>query len=209
MDAVLNYDFASPYAYLAVMRAERVLGFEPRFEPVVLGVIFRLRGSGSWGHTDAAQANFDEIERRRLAYGLPPVTYPGGWPQNTLHAMRAALWAERHGASQAFTRAAFARAFQDDGDLTDHRVLRDVAAEVGLPASELDEAIAAPAIKGELKARTQGAIDAGVRGVPALRVAGRVHYGDDRLEEAARSERSPSESFAVSRGSTKGSGSVG
>src|SRR3954451_4245914 len=161
MDVVLNYDFASPYAYLAVMRAERALGFEPRFEPVVLGVIFNLRGSGSWGHTDRAQSNFDEIERRRVTYGLPPVTYPEGWPQNTLHAMRAALWAERHGESQAFTRAAFARAFQQHGDLTDHDVLRDVAAEAGLPAHELEDAIATAAMKDELKARTQGAIDAG------------------------------------------------
>src|SRR5829696_7183497 len=201
MDAVLNYDFASPYAYLAVMRAERVLGFRPRFEPIVLGVVFQVRGSGSWGHTDAAPANFAEIERRVAANGLEPITYPDGWPQNTMHAMRAALWAERHGRSHAFTRAAFTRAFAQRGDLTDHAVLRDVAASVGLPASELDEAIAEPAIKDELKARTQAAIDAGVRGVPSLRLGDQVFYGDDRLEEAASSRFSSSDSFFVSRGS--------
>src|SRR5512133_624502 len=97
MDAILNYDFASPYAYLAAMRAEKVLGVEPRYEPIVLGAIFGLRGGGSGGHTDAAEENSAEIERRRAAYGLEPVVYPEGWPQNTLHAMRAALWAERHG----------------------------------------------------------------------------------------------------------------
>jgi 2-hydroxychromene-2-carboxylate isomerase len=208
VDAILNYDFGSPYAYLAVMRSERVLGIEPRFEPVVLGVIFRLRGSGSWGHTAAAEENFAEIERRRVAYGLEPVVYPEGWPQNTMHAMRAALWAERHSKSQAFTRAAFVRAFARRADLTDHDVLRDIAAEVGLPAGELEDAIAADEIKDDLKARTQAAIDAGVRGLPALRLDGRVYYGDDRLEDAAIALRSSSDSFFVSRGSTKGSGSV-
>jgi 2-hydroxychromene-2-carboxylate isomerase len=202
MEPVLCYDFGSPYAYLAAMRATQVLGVEPRFEPVVLGVIFQLRGRGSWAHTDAREENLAEVGRRAAAYGLEPVTYPDGWPQNTLHAMRAALWAEGHGKAPAFTRAAFEHAFARGGDLTDHDVLRELAAGAGLPASELEDAIAAPDIKDELKRRTTAAIDAGVRGVPALRIGDRVFYGDDRLEEASTFLRSSSDILRVSRGST-------
>ena len=45
---LLFYDLGSPYAYLAVERAERVLGAPPELRPVLLGAIFAARGSGSW-----------------------------------------------------------------------------------------------------------------------------------------------------------------
>ena len=40
MPSVLYYDLASPYAYLAVMRAADVLGDAPRLQPVLVGAIF-------------------------------------------------------------------------------------------------------------------------------------------------------------------------
>ena len=44
----LFYDLGSPYAYLTVERAERVLGVAPVLRPVLLGAIFAARGHGSW-----------------------------------------------------------------------------------------------------------------------------------------------------------------
>jgi 2-hydroxychromene-2-carboxylate isomerase len=181
----LFYDLGSPYAYLAVERAAAVLGVEPVLEPMLLGPIFVLRGHGSCAHTDTRAANVAEVERRAAAAGLPPVTWPPGWPPNTLPAMRAVLWAAHHGRGDAFARAAFRHAFARGADLGDMAELREVARAVGLPADELETGIADPAIKQELKDRTARAIDLGVRGAPTLAVAGRLFYGDDRLEEAA------------------------
>ena len=48
---LLFYDLGSPYAYLAVARAERVLGTPPELRPVLLGAIFAVRGHGSWSAT--------------------------------------------------------------------------------------------------------------------------------------------------------------
>ena len=181
----LFYDLGSPYAYLAVERAERVLGVAPLLRPVLLGAIFAARGHGSWSQTPARADGIAEVERRAAAYGLPPVRWPPGWPPNTLRAMRAAVWAEQRGHGPAFARAAFRRAFADGADLADLGVLAEVAASVGLPADDLDAAIADPAVKDDLRARTEAALALGVRGVPTLRLAGRLHYGDDRLEAAA------------------------
>ena len=181
----LFYDLGSPYAYLAVERAPDVLGVAPVLEPILLGPIFTLRGRGSWAHTDTRAANVAEVERRAAAAGLPPVAWPAGWPPNTLQAMRAVLWAGHLGRGDDFAREAFRHAFVRGADLGTPAALRDVARAVGLPDAELAAAIADPAIKQELKDRTARAIDLGVRGAPTVAAAGRLFYGDDRLEEAA------------------------
>jgi len=185
MPPQLFFDLGSPYAYLALERAAGVLGVEPVLEPIVLGPIFALRGHGSWAHTDTRASNVAEVERRAAAAGLPPVAWPPGWPPNTLHAMRAVLWAGHLGRRDAFAREAFHHAFVRGADLGDDAALREVARIVGLPDADLEGAIADPAVKQELKDRTARAIDLGVRGVPSVAAAGRLFYGDDRLEEAA------------------------
>jgi 2-hydroxychromene-2-carboxylate isomerase len=185
----LFYDLGSPYAYLAVERAERVLGVEPVLRPVLLGAIFAARGHGSWSQTEARAEGIAEVERRAAAYGLPPVRWPPGWPPDTLAAMRAAVWAERRGRGAPFARAAFRRAFAAGEDLADIAVLAAAAADAGLPAGDVAAAIADPAVKDDLRARTGAALALGVRGVPTLRAGGRLLYGDDRLEDAAAADR--------------------
>ena len=182
---LLFYDLGSPYAYLAVARAERVLGTPPELRPVLLGAIFAVRGHGSWSATPRREAGMAEVERRAAAYGLPPLRWPADWPPNTLAAMRAAVWAEREGRGAPFAHAAFRRAFAEGADLADPRVLADIAAAVGLDGTALGGAIAAPDVKDDLRARTEAALDLGVRGVPTLAVGDRLLYGDDRLEEAS------------------------
>jgi 2-hydroxychromene-2-carboxylate isomerase len=181
----LFYDLGSPYAYLAVERAADVLGVAPRLEPVLVGGIFVLRGHGSWSQTDERPDRVAEIDARAQRYGLPPLEWPPDWPNNTLQAMRAAVWAERLGAGEAFARAAFRRAFAAGANLSQLDVLLDVAAAVGLPAERLSAAIAAPATKEALRAATTRAWERGVVGVPCLGIGERIFYGDDQLETAA------------------------
>jgi len=181
----LYYDLASPYAYLAVARAGAVLGAEPDLQPVLAGAIFNWRGHGSWAHTPSREAHVAEVESRARRYGLPPIAWPPGWPADSLQAMRAATWAADRGTGREFARIAFARAFADGADLSDHAVLDDVCERAGLSPAEMREAIATRAIKARLKDATTRAYAAGVAGVPCLRVGDRVFYGDDQLEAAA------------------------
>lgn len=184
MATTLYYDLASPYAYLAFARAAEVLGEAPVLQPVLVGAIFAHRGYGSWAHTDTRAENVAEVERRAAAYGLPPVTWPPGWPPNSLGAMRAVVWAEReHGAGEAFSRAAFHAAFAEGEDLGDVATLERLAAGLGLDG--LRDGVADPAVKAALRDATDSAIARGVPGVPAVETAdGRVLFGDDRLHEA-------------------------
>ena len=182
----LFYDLGSPYAYLAVERAADVLGLEPRLEPVLVGGIFVLRGRGSWSQTPEREQRIAEIQARANRYGLPPVKWPPGWPNNTLKAMRAATWAGRLGVGQSFARTAFQRAFVRGEDLSQIDVLVDIGSEIGLPGSEIPEAIDDPATKAALREATDRAWASGVIGVPCIGFLGEVFYGDDRLEAAAR-----------------------
>ena len=179
----LYYDLASPYAYLAVTRAADVLGEQPRLEPVLVGAIFGRRGRGSWALTDARDAGEAEIERRAAAYGLPPVVWPRGWPLDSLGPMRAAVFAHRRGAGEAFALAAFERAFAHGEDISDVVLLDEIGRSVGVDG--IREAIADPEIKQALKQATDAAWEHGVRGVPTLEAGRRLYFGDDRLEEAA------------------------
>jgi 2-hydroxychromene-2-carboxylate isomerase len=181
----LSFDLGSPYAYLAVERVEHVLGAPVELEPVLLGAIFRRRGSGSWARTPARAAGMAELESRAARYGLAPMRWPEGWPGDGLAAMRAATWARHQGAGELFARAAFRRAFARGEDITGAEALSAIAEEAGLDGAAVPGAIADPGVKALLRATTEAAWDAGVRGVPTLRGGGRLIYGDDRLEEAA------------------------
>jgi 2-hydroxychromene-2-carboxylate isomerase len=182
----LYFDLGSPYAYVAVERAAVVLGRPPELEPVLLGAIFARRGSGSWALTPERDARVAELEERAARYGLPPFVWPAGWPANGLAAMRAAVWAKRQGRVDSFAGAVFRRQFAEGGDIADPRVLGECAARAGLDPDAMTAALETRAVKDELRARTERAWKAGVRGIPSLRAGGAIYYGDDRLEEAAR-----------------------
>lgn len=93
--ATLYFDLGSPYAYLAAERLHSVLPAPVRWQPVLLGGLFKLTGRSSWALGDhrRRQAGMAEIERRARRYGLPPMRWPDPWPADYLFAMRAATYA--------------------------------------------------------------------------------------------------------------------
>jgi 2-hydroxychromene-2-carboxylate isomerase len=185
MSTVLYYDLGSPYAYLAVSRSKLVLGSQARLQPVLAGAIFAHRGWGSWAHTAERERHIAEIGRRAAAYGLPAMRWPAGWPNNTLSAMRLAVWATDAGAGDEFARAAFAAAFADGKDLSDKDALLALASAIGMDREDAELALESAEVKTKLREATDQAIAVGVGGVPTTCVDGQLFYGDDRLESAA------------------------
>ena len=181
----LYVDPQSPYAYLAEARAARVLGRQPDLQPVALGAIFVKRGWGSWAHTDARPEHVAAIENRATAAGLPPLTWPEDWPAQTLGPARAAAWAHRQGATQAYLRAYWHRVFAMGSPAGDMTTLTATAQDAGLDATALPEAIGEPELKDALREWTDAAWAIGVRGIPTLAAGDELFYGDDQLEAAA------------------------
>jgi 2-hydroxychromene-2-carboxylate isomerase len=183
---VLYFDVGSPFAWLAAERAEDVLGVAPVFQPVLLGGLFKLAGRSSWALGDPARrvAGVLDIEQRAQLYGLPALRWPRRWPGDYLTAMRVAVWAQGHGAAEAYALAAMRRAFTQGCDLSLPGEARAAAADAGLDADAALAAAASPGVKLALREATQAAYDRGVLGVPTVAVGEELFWGDDRLEEA-------------------------
>ena len=182
---VFYYDLGSPYAYLSAERLQRALPVVPVWQPILLGGIWQQSGGGSWGVTEEREAGQREVERRAEAYGLMPVRWPEGWPNNTLKAMRAAIFSQSIGRAVAFSLAAFRQAFAGGRDLSDVDNILIAAAACELHPNAILKAIETQSVKDKLKDATAEAYERGIRGVPTIAVGDQLFYGDDRLEEAA------------------------
>jgi 2-hydroxychromene-2-carboxylate isomerase len=183
--AVFYYDLGSPYAYLTAERLTQVLPEMPVWQPILLGGIWKQTGGRSWAVTDGREAGMAEIERRAADYGLMPIRWPEGWPNNTLHAMRVAVWAQQIGRTVAFSLAAFRQAFAGGKDLSDMDYVLMAAAACELHPNAVLKAIETQSVKDRLREVTQEAYERGVRGVPTVAVGEDLFWGDDRLEDAA------------------------
>jgi 2-hydroxychromene-2-carboxylate isomerase len=182
---IFYYDLGSPYAYLAAERMQRVLPVVPVWQPILLGGIWKETGGRSWATTDKRDEGMAEVERRASEYGLMPVRWPPGWPNNTLTVMRAATFAQQTGRAVAFSLAAFRQAFAGGKDLSDTDNVLLAAAACELHPNAVLKGIEMQSTKDRLRAVTRDAFDRGVRGVPTLAVGDELFWGDDRLEEAA------------------------
>jgi 2-hydroxychromene-2-carboxylate isomerase len=182
---VFYFDLGSPYAYLAAERLQRVLPVVPVWQPILLGGIWQETGGRSWATTDKRDEGIAEVERRAHAYGLMPIRWPDGWPNNTLQAMRVATFAQSIGRTVAFSLAAFRQAFAGGKDLSDVDNVLIAAAACELHPNAILKALETQSVKDKLRQNTQEAYERGVRGVPTLEVNGRLFYGDDRLQDAA------------------------
>jgi 2-hydroxychromene-2-carboxylate isomerase len=182
---VFYYDLGSPYAYLAAERLTQVLPEMPVWQPILLGGIWRETGGQSWAVTDQRGEGMAEVERRAAEYELMPIRWPEGWPNNTLKAMRVAVWAQQIGRTVAFSLAAFRQAFAGGKDLSDIDFVLMAAAACELHPNAVLKAIETQSVKDRLREVTSEAYERGVRGVPTIAVGDELFWGDDRLEEAA------------------------
>jgi 2-hydroxychromene-2-carboxylate isomerase len=182
---VFYYDLGSPFAYLAAERLTQVLPEMPVWQPILLGGIWKETGGRSWAVTEAREEGMAEVERRAAEYELMPIRWPDGWPNNTLSAMRAAVWAQQLGRTVAFSLAAFRQAFAGGKDLSDPDYVLMAAAACELHPNAVLKALETQSVKDRLREVTKEAFDRGVRGVPTVAVGDELFWGDDRLEDAA------------------------
>jgi pyruvate dehydrogenase E1 component subunit alpha len=182
---VFYYDLGSPYAYLAAERISQVMPPPLVWQPILLGGIWKVTGGRSWATTERRWEGIAEVEQRAARYGLQALRWPEGWPNDTLQAMRAAIFAQQAGRAEAFALAAFRQAFAGGKDLANVDNVLVAAAACELHPKAVLKAIETESVKERLKMATQEAIDRGVWGVPTVAVGNRLFWGDDRLEEAA------------------------
>ena len=114
-----------------------------------------------------------------------PLVGPPEHPFRSLEALRAVcVFAEDPLAVRLVV--ALAHACWGEGrDLTDRSVIGEVVAGVGLDETALGDRIADPEAKRRLREHTEGALSAGVFGVPTFRYDGELFWGNDRMGQLA------------------------
>ncbi len=181
------FDFISPYAYLALERAEafaQLNGIAWDLHPVLYGVLLNRTGLvGPVGPVETeAKRRYTFFDAARCARALDlPFVGPPAHPFRSLDAVRVACL-YREDARALPLCAALARAAWADGrDLTDAAVLESVVQSVGLDSSDVLERASAQENKDGLRALTDQALDAGVFGVPTFGIDGQLFWGHDRM----------------------------
>ena len=111
------YEFASTYSYLAATRIgtlAEAADVDVRWRPFLLGPIFSAQGWNSSPFTlypAKGRAMWRDVAREAAIQGLPPLTRPASFPQNSLSATRVANLALEEPWLEAFTKDAYAACF--------------------------------------------------------------------------------------------------
>ncbi|MFD1710423.1 2-hydroxychromene-2-carboxylate isomerase [Ottowia sp. GY511] len=174
-------DFISPYAYLAfeqLPRALEGLGYEVVYRPILFAALLKAHGQlGPAEIPPKRDWTYRQVLWQAQALGIP-MQLPAAHPFNPLALLRLAWACARQGTPNRHVcetllhhvwRAGGAAA--DDPDR-----LAEVTAQLA-PARDP----ASDEVKQMLKVATEGALSAGVFGVPTLAVDGRLFWGLDAL----------------------------
>jgi 2-hydroxychromene-2-carboxylate isomerase len=179
MDTVDWYfDFISPFSYLqAELLARDPLPASLSCKPVLFAGLLQ-----HWGQLGPA-----EIEPKRLftfryclwrAHQLGiSMRMPPAHPFNPLRLLRLAI---ALGSDFAICLALFRFVFQDGHSTDNEAAWHELAAAVG--AENVDQRIAHPDVKGELRRNGEEAIARGVFGVPMLTVNDQLFWGADATD---------------------------
>lgn len=183
-----HFDFLSPYAYLAWTQIHAIAGAAGReVEPVPVVFAGLLDAHGTRGPAEIpAKRRYLVKDILRIADALGvPIAPPFALPFRSLHALRIASLPLEPTTRRRLIDRLYAGAWARSEDLADRAVLERIVSAVGLDRDIVAQA-EAPENKERLRSQTEGAIAAGVFGVPTVIVDGELFWGSDSLPHLAR-----------------------
>jgi 2-hydroxychromene-2-carboxylate isomerase len=179
------FDYTCPFAYLGSTRARGLaarMGTPLTYRPLLLGGVFKAVGTpqnlaASRGPQRTAHEGAD-MQRWAARFGVP-LRMPSGHPMRSVEALRATL---ATGIDPAVVDRFFHAYWVDNREISSPEVIREVVSKAGHDPDAILAAIATPAIKDDLRARTDQAVALGIFGVPAWVVDGEhLYWGQDRI----------------------------
>ena len=184
------FDFSSPYAYLASTQIEAIAAQHLRdieWVPMLLGPVFQATGSKPL-IDQPLKGDYARIDIPRSArYLSVPYVHPDPFPLATYQAARVLIGLQREHPAQAvlWLHRCFTAYFTQNRNIAELPVLEALAAEQGLPADTVSRHTTDPAIKAQLKANCDRALEEGMCGAPFMVVDEQPFWGVDRLPQLA------------------------
>jgi 2-hydroxychromene-2-carboxylate isomerase len=178
MKANWYFDFVSPFSYLQLMEFKRLPDtLDITYRPILFAGLLK-----HWGQLGPAEIS----EKRRQTYrhcqwradrlGIP-FKFPPAHPFNPLKPMRLAI---ALGNEPAIIGAIFEFIFAEGKNMQSEQDWRELGARLEVP--DVDELVARPEVKEELKKNTDEAIARGVYGVPTFDIGGELFWGWDATD---------------------------
>jgi 2-hydroxychromene-2-carboxylate isomerase len=176
MKVAFVFDVISPFSYLAIKQLPQ-LPAEVEFVPVLFAGLLNHHG-----HKGPAEI----VSKRRFTYRFAlwraakmgvPMRMPPAHPFNPLAALRLVIAA---GSDRRAAETLLDAVFMHGRDVSDAAVLAEIANHLGV--TDLQGALADPAVKDRLRANTDWAIARGVFGVPTFVVGDEIFWGHDAFE---------------------------
>jgi 2-hydroxychromene-2-carboxylate isomerase len=188
------WDFGSPASYLAhtqLPRLAREAGAELVSHPVLLGGVFQATGNRSPIEVPAkGRWVLNDLMRHARRYGVPFAMNPY-FPINTLTLMRGAVGLQMRGDPRfdAYVDAVFRALWVDGRPLGEPAAVAALLTTIGIDPAAFMSLVGDPAVKDELKRRTEAAVGRGMFGAPTMFVGDEMFWGQDRLDFVAEALR--------------------
>jgi 2-hydroxychromene-2-carboxylate isomerase len=169
------FDVISPFAYLGFRDLERLPAHvDLRFVPVLLaGMLSQFGQKGPAEIPSKRRFTYRFVLWRARQMGVP-MRLPPAHPFNPLAALRLVLAA---GSDRRAASVVLDAVFRDGRDVTDPRVIAELARELGV--ADAERAVSDPRVKQQLRENTDWAISLGVFGVPTLVIGQELFWGHD------------------------------
>lgn len=184
------FDCSSPWTYLAFSRIEGVCqktAAELVWRPILVGGVFNAVNQDIYqtrANPHPVKAYYADKDLQDWArYCGVTINWPEVFPVRAVDCMRGAFVALDAGVLPAYARTLFETYWGDLRDISQHNVLADVCAKVGLDKDIFFQRITEADVKDRLRANTQELIERGGFGSPTMFVnGGDMYFGNDRLE---------------------------
>lgn len=178
------FDFGSPTAFLAYQRLKFIANeydCEINFHPVLLGGIFKATGNQSpvMLLPKAVYMNSD-LQRYASRYDTKLAMNPH-FPINTITLMRIATGLVGKADFAKYVDVTYQAMWQDEKNLGDLGVLREVLSENGFNADDLLALAAETEVKDKLRKDTEDAVEKGFFGLPVMYFQAQMYFGQDRI----------------------------
>jgi 2-hydroxychromene-2-carboxylate isomerase len=178
------FDFVSPYPWLAAhqlgeLRESATAKF--CFVPVLFAALLDHHSNMGPAEIPAKRRyTIQDTQRWAVHLGLK-FNSPPAHPFNPLKPLRVTSAIDKDDLREILAVRLLDAAWSEGRDITSDSVISEIADDIGLNGQELLAKARTNEIKERLRLQTEGAIEAGVFGVPSFVVDGEVFWGNDRL----------------------------
>lgn len=186
-----HFDFGSPnsyYCHRVIPEIEKRTGILFDYVPILLGGVFKATNNKSpmeafAGIKNKSEYNALETQRFIEKHKLSKYKRNPYFPVNTLHIMRAAIYAIEQDMGKDYIEAMYQCMWEQELNMAEPEIIRSALLDAKLPAEEIIAGSVEPEIKKKLIENTEASVNRGSFGSPTFYVGDEIYFGKDKLRD--------------------------